>query len=212
MLGEIGWRDVAHVGQRMVAMRDQHQLVAGQLELRQLRLGCAFDQCAVEGARQDLPVEVGRRIDRDVELDRRVTAAELGEVRGKVVGRAGGTRSEVERTGLELLHRMGRVGHDLDCPQRSSAGLGHGSPGVGEPDPPPIALQADRVLEVAELLGDRRLGQVEGGRRARNVLMLGDRDKGAKLLDGEGWSTHLDILVRLMKDITNNCAKRLNEC
>ena len=103
----------------------------------------------------------------------------------------------------------------LDCPQRRSAGLGHGSPGIGQPDPPPIALQelqADRVLEVAELLGDRRLGQVEGGRRARNVLVLGDRDKGAKLLDGECRSTHLDILVRLMKDITNNCAKRLNEC
>ena len=68
------------------------------------------------------------------------------------------------------------------------------------------------VRDVAELLGDRRLGQVEGGRRARNVLVLGDRDKGAKLLDGECRSTHLDILVRLMKDITNNCAKRLNEC
>ena len=107
---------------------------------------------------------------------------------------------------LEVLHRQRRVVHDLDRAQRGPARLGERAAGVREPDPPPVALeelQAHGLLEVAQLLGDRRLGQEKGGGCAGDVLGLGDGDEGPNLLQGEGRLAHRDILVGLMQLITN---------
>jgi len=87
-----------------------------------------------------------------------------------------------------------------------TAGFGQRASRVREPDTPPVALQelqTDRLLEVPDLLGDRRLGQVEGGGGARNMLGFGHLDKGSNLLQSERRLAHGDILAWLMKNITN---------
>src|SRR5207245_9162879 len=101
----------------------QHKLVASQLEVDELRVGCALDQGAVERAREDLPVELGGRLDGDCQLDARIAPAELSEVGRKVVGRAGWACPEVQGAGLELLHGERRIGDNLDRPEGGPAGV-----------------------------------------------------------------------------------------
>jgi len=70
----------------------------------------------------------------------------------------------MERTRLEVLHRESRITNDLDRPQGGAARLRERPPGICKPDPAPVPLQklkTDGLLEVVQLLRDRRLGQEE---------------------------------------------------
>ena len=58
-------------------------------------------------------------------------------------------------------------------------------------------------LQTLNLLRDRALGEVQRGRRSRNVLVLGHGEEGPHLLDGEGGLAHRNILVRLIRTIMN---------
>ena len=120
---EIRWRDVPTVGEGMVSMRHEEQLIAGQLDCKQLRVGRALDKGAVEGADEHPAVQVRRRVDGDVELDARMSPGELGQVRREVVGRACWAGAQMQGARLQVLHRERRVPNDLDRPQRGAACL-----------------------------------------------------------------------------------------
>ena len=112
----------------------------------------------------------------------------------------------MERARLQVLDRPGGVVDDFQRPQGAAARFGQGLAGVGQAHPPPVALQelqADGLLEVADLLRHGGLGQVEVGRRPRDVLRLRDLDERPDLLQGEGRLAHRNILGWLMKKITN---------
>ena len=51
---------------------------------------------------------------------------------------------------------------------------------VGRSDDPPRSIQkpgAERLLQLPDLLGERRLGDVQLGRRAGEVAVIGDGDE-----------------------------------
>ena len=64
----------------MVWVGHQDELVWGQLDAGQAGGGVAFDQGAIQRAREDPAVELVGGRHRHVELDRRETAGELGEM------------------------------------------------------------------------------------------------------------------------------------
>src|SRR5439155_6945378 len=132
VVDEVGGRHLTHMRERMVAVRDQYKLVASQFELDKLRVGCALDQGAIERAREDVPVELGRWVDGDAQLDPRKAPAELCEVRREVVSGAGRACPEVEGAGLEFLDGERRIVDDLDRPEGGPAGVGHGASRAGE--------------------------------------------------------------------------------
>ena len=87
----------------------------------------------------------------------------------------------------------GRLLHDLDRPDGSATAGGQRPAGIGEPHASPVPFQQanpQRALEVVDLLGDRALGQAQGGCRTRDVLVVGDRQEGPDLLDRERRLAH----------------------
>ena len=176
----------------MVAVRDQDQLVPSRARRTSSR-GRARLRSARSRAR---PRRTCRLMSADgstvtwslIPGSRRANSARQGR---QVVGRAGRAGAEVQRAGLERLHAQGpRLRHDLDRAQRGPAAVGHGTPGVGQPDASPVALeqlQADSACsKLCTCWVTARLGQEEGCGRPRDVLVLGDGDEGPKLLDREG--------------------------
>ena len=204
---QVGRGHTPQLRKRVFSVRDDDELVLSELDRGQLGETRALDDRAVERARHHAAIELGGGLDEDVELDARVTACELGQVRREIVRRAGGAGAHVQRTGLQLFHRLGGVVHHLDTAQGGSAGLGERPPGIRQTNPPPVALeqlQPDCTLEVPHLLGHGALGQVKRRRRARDVLGLRDRHERPKLLQSVGRLPHRDILVVLMESITNS--------
>src|SRR3546814_3305733 len=81
-----------------------------------------------------------------------------------------------------LALRLGFPGRKLVCQvfnlgDQDTGSLDHQSPGFGQLDPPPMAHKQfclKLVLEQGDMSRERRLGEVEIGRRARDVPIFGD--------------------------------------
>src|SRR5438309_5068759 len=125
----------------MIAIHDEDQLVMGERCAGQARQRCALDDTAVDGPGQDLGVDLPRRLDADSELDRWITLGEAGEPRGEVVACASRAGTDVQRTSLELPHRMRGFLQDLDRPKRGPAAHGERTPSVGEANTAAVTLQ-----------------------------------------------------------------------
>ena len=113
----------------------------------------------------------------------------------------------MEGAGLQLFCRLRGVVHHLDRAHGGAASVGQRTARIREANPSTVALQElqpDRALEVPDLLGHRGLGQEEGGRRPRDVLVFRDRHEGPYLLECEGRFSHRNILVGLIERITNS--------
>ena len=121
---------------------------------------------------------LGKHIDGDP--DAGVPPVELPHERPDQIGREGWRESEPERAAIEVLDVMNRASAGFELPQRAAGVIDIRPAGVGRPDDPPRSIQklgAEHLLQLPDLLGERRLGDVQLGRRAGEAAVIGDGDE-----------------------------------
>ena len=113
----------------------------------------------------------------------------------------------MKRSGLEHLDRPSRIVHHLESALSGPGGDRQRPARVGQLDATARALeqaQSECPFEVVDLLRDRALCQVQGRGGAGDMLVLGDGQERAELLDREGGLRDPHILARLMYPITSH--------
>ena len=143
------------------------------------------DQRCLEAPRPDGIRDEGGVLPDQAEPHVREAAAELGRETGDQVRGGRAEHAEAERAAMELAHLAHRVARLCDT-REDALRLGtKGAPRLGEDDAPADArqqLDPELGLELAHLLGERRLGDEERTCRRGEGAVLGRGEEVSELL------------------------------
>ena len=167
--------------------RDRHQLVAEERRHRQLAIAHRqADDPDIQIVGHDGPRDLGRIAGHDDDLDLGMAPAKAAQRQRQQVDADRGAGAQPHASGHHAAQLLDALHAGLQLAQRA-VGVGEQQrAGVGGKRALAHALeqrQPQRLLEKTDLHADRRLGEVERARRARERVVTRDRLQRAQMRD-----------------------------
>ena len=184
--GDLGGAGRRRLGQRVIGARHQPQPILEQRRhVQRRRDHRPRGEADVDGAVEDVDQRlVGARRGAERQQDARVLADERLEERREQVDERLGRGGGVDLAGRRRRGRAALPGEAVEIVEDARHLRQRPLAEAGEPHDAPAAHEqrlTELVLERANLPADRRLGQVQALRGAREALRLGDGAKRAQL-------------------------------